>query len=59
MKNVSIPPQISLIIGIILVIIARIILNTKETIPQFVQFLGFILAIIGFAGLLGKLFSKK
>jgi len=59
MKNISIPPQISLIIGIVLIIIARIILNTEETIPQFVQFFGFILIIVGFAGLLGKLFSKK
>jgi hypothetical protein len=59
MKNINIPPHITLIAGIILIIIARTILNIQAIIPQFIQFLGFILVIVGFAGLLGKIFRKK
>lgn len=59
MKNLNIPPHVSLIIGIILIVIARVILNTQGIIPQFIQFFGMILAIVGIAGLIGKIFRKK
>lgn len=59
MKNINIPPYTSLITGIILIIIVRVLLNTQAVIPQVIQFLGFILVILGIAGLIGKLFRKK
>lgn len=59
MKNINISPSISLITGIILIIIVRVLLNTQAVIPQAIQFLGFILVILGLAGLIGKLFRKK
>lgn len=59
MKNISIPPKITLASGIILIVIVRIILNTEQVISQAIQFLGFIFVIIGIAGLLGRLFRKK
>ena len=59
MKNINIPPYITLIAGVILIAIARTILNTQAVIPQFIQFLGFILVVIGIAGFIGKLVRKK
>lgn len=59
MKNINIPPYITLATGIALIVIVQIALNTQATIPQFIQFLGFILVVVGFAGLLGKLFRKR
>ena len=55
----NIPPYITLIVGIILIIIVRTILNTHGIVPQFIQFFGVILVIVGSAGLIGKLFRKK
>jgi len=59
MKNINIPPHISLFVGIVLIIIARTILSPEAVIPSAIQFLGFILVVLGIAGLIGKLFSKK
>ncbi len=55
----NIPSCITLITGIVLIIIARTVLNTQGDILQFTHFFGFILVIVGFAGLIGKLFRKK
>jgi len=59
MKNIVIPPYISLGAGIVLIILVRILLNTEQVIPQFIQFFGFILVIIGIGGTLGKLLGKE
>jgi len=59
MKNINIPPHISLIVGIILMVIFRTLLNVKGVIPQAINLLGFILVILGIAGLIGKAFRKK
>jgi len=57
MKNINIPPHISFIAGVVLMIIGWIFLG--GVISDFIGFLGFIVAAIGFAGLIGKLFNKK
>ncbi|MDO8558805.1 MAG: hypothetical protein Q7R84_00530 [bacterium] len=59
MKNINIPPHISLIIGAILIIIARTVLNTQGVVAQFIQFFGVIVVVVGVAGLIGKIFRKK
>lgn len=59
MKGLNIPPHITLIIGIVLVIIMRTVFNTESTIPGFIQLFGVVLVFIGLAGLIGRLFRKK
>ena len=56
MKNFSIPPYVTLVIGVALMILGWLVL--EGVIPQFFGFLGFILTVIGFAGVIGKLFKK-
>ncbi|MDP3889072.1 MAG: hypothetical protein Q8Q25_00825 [bacterium] len=60
MKNFTIPPIISTLIGVALIIVIRLpLFNHESTVVLAIQALGFFIAVIGFAGLIGKLLKKK
>ena len=59
MKNISISPKISLVVGLLLVIVPQIIFETPGVIFEFVQLLGLILIVVGSAGLMGSFLRKK
>ncbi len=59
MKNINIPPHITLILGIILIVISSFLVEIDEIVFYFILFLGIVLTTIGVAGLAIELFGKR